>query len=125
MRTRNVITKRVVTRYFLNGRGYNSEAAALIAVGKNVVRLLRWRAARQTDLDSKLDRDEFKKLERVWMRERYPCVCKSPCGGGLYGYGCLTARMRDYKRLGRLFLDGKIEYDGTPIEVKALPMRCA
>jgi hypothetical protein len=119
----------MVTRYFVNGKGYNSEAAAMIALGGNVVRCMRWDASRKAFPSNDYSEDrrrEVKDFERQWMRDRYPCVCKTGCHmGGNNGYGCLTARMRDYKQLGLLLTTDQIDYRGNPVAIKALPERVA
>lgn len=126
MREFNKITKRVVTRYYVNGKGYNSEADALCSIGRNIVRRMKW-DYRRARLPFERNRpwDDYHaqslEIESAWMKQRYPCECKSECAG----LPCLTARRRDYKRLGQMFIEGKIDSEGRSTEILALPARCA
>jgi hypothetical protein len=131
MKEWNKITKRVVTRFYVNGKGYNSEAAALEALGRIVVRNIRWDYGySRIPMGHFLGTEgvkERKEVERQFMVRRYPCQCKDSCSrpNAPDYYGCLTAKRRDYRKLGKLLLDGIIDSRGRSTEPPSLPERCA
>ena len=125
---RNVVVAKKVTRYYVNGRGFNSELDAYVQIAKRYVNEQFWKSR-------DLTRDSVPNIfvaESAWYGARYPkrpeCNCSFCRSVKLPGMpserGCFISRLADYRQIAREIIDGTREADGTPkAERRALPER--
>lgn len=119
----DLVKARKVTRYFVYGRGYNSELAAHMQIAKRYVSNLAFAHVKQLRRDTPEPYALWSEQTRGWYRDRYPadpgCNC-SYCSSFRYakssdGHGCWIKRMADYRQIARQIIDGTRAGNGEPI----------
>lgn len=129
MSQRNMVVARRVTRWYVNGRGYNSELAAYMQIAKRWVNETCWEELRAKFPMQKVPGDTFtqrSKAEPLWWAERYPAREGCNCSFCAYrrfsngrGRGCWIMKMADYRKIAREIMSGERDMSGRP--VLALP----
>lgn len=116
---KSVVTPRTVTRYFIYGRGYNSNLVAHMQIAKRYVWNLCWEANRASRIKCDLE------FDNRWYAARYParegCNCQF-CSMRKYaeipkGRGCWISKLADYRTIAREIIDGVRDGKGNPKEV--------
>jgi hypothetical protein len=126
------VYSRQVRRFYVYGRGYNSELEAYVQVAKHYVEDLMWEDWRKSNMP------EYRVFSDAWYADRYPARFGCQCSFCHYnekartrsmmpvGRGCWLAKMADYRKIAREIIVGYRQKDGSMFRLPlALPQRSA